>query len=108
MAHARVMCIKSFQGDNVDIGGSRELLTFSTPSSPGFQEELGGPDFSESTYGALKDDIVAMFTNSKEQWPADFGTWDVCTHVLRGATGVARYYIEIMGSFTFGARASRP
>lgn len=30
-------------------------------------------DFSESTYNALKEDILAMFTDSKDFWPADFG-----------------------------------
>ena len=34
-----------------------------------------GPDFSAETYEALKADIVAMFTNSMDFWPADNGNY---------------------------------
>ena len=38
-------------------------------------EGSGGPDFSAETYEALQADIVAMFTNSMDFWPADNGNY---------------------------------
>ena len=35
----------------------------------------GGPDFSAETYEALREDIVTMFTNSTDFWPADNGNY---------------------------------
>ncbi len=32
-------------------------------------------DYSRETYEALQYDIVAMFTDSKDFWPADFGNY---------------------------------
>ena len=38
-------------------------------------ETFIGPDFSAATYQALREDIIAMFTDSRDFWPADFGSY---------------------------------
>ncbi|CBJ27732.1 Catalase is an enzyme, present in all aerobic cells, that decomposes hydrogen peroxide to molecular [Ectocarpus siliculosus] len=49
------------------IGGERLLSTDS-----GYEE---GADYSRETYEAIKADILAVFVDSKDFWPADFGNY---------------------------------
>ena len=39
------------------------------------KDRSDGPDFSAKTYNALRKDIVDMFTDSMDYWPADFGNY---------------------------------
>ncbi|CAN0307218.1 unnamed protein product [Ectocarpus sp. 4 AP-2014] len=49
------------------IGGERLLSTDSS-----YEE---GADYSRETYEAIKADILAVFIDSKDFWPADFGNY---------------------------------
>ncbi|CAM9174954.1 unnamed protein product, partial [Ectocarpus sp. 12 AP-2014] len=58
--------VSELQLDN-HIGGERLLSTDSS-----YEE---GPDYSRETYEAIKADILAVFVDSKDFWPADFGNY---------------------------------
>ena len=57
------------------VGGDRLLGASSSGSYDFSYDGGGGADFSRETYEALQDDIVAMFTDSRDFWPADFGNY---------------------------------
>ncbi|CAB1098000.1 katG [Ectocarpus sp. CCAP 1310/34] len=54
--------------DAMNAGGDRALM-----SSSSYDSSSSGADFSSETYQALQADITAMFTESQDFWPADFG-----------------------------------
>ncbi|CAM9479910.1 unnamed protein product, partial [Ectocarpus sp. 8 AP-2014] len=60
------------KGSQADLnpGVDRALGSYDDDSS-----YYGGADFSRETYEALQEDITAMFTNSMDFWPADFGNY---------------------------------
>eukprot|EP00903_Cladosiphon_okamuranus_P014548 g13495.t1 len=64
-----------------DVGGERLLMTAGKKlgklSGEMWKDEVmgGGPDYSRETYEAVKADIVSLFTDSQDFWPADFGNY---------------------------------
>ncbi|CAM9631088.1 unnamed protein product [Ectocarpus sp. 12 AP-2014] len=54
----------------MNTGGDRALMSSSSCDS-----SSGGADFSSETYQALQADITAMFSDSQDFWPADFGNY---------------------------------
>ncbi|CAN0446315.1 unnamed protein product [Ascophyllum nodosum] len=59
-------------GTELPIGGGHRLLGGNQNNK---KDRSDGPDFSAKTYNALRKDIVDMFTDSMDYWPADFGNY---------------------------------